>query len=328
MYLPKLVDNHTTPKPAPGEWVPQENIRLLETIPEDLDIRGGEVRGNIINAIPTIYARPWLFAQALFAGSQHPLHRQVKSEWRGLLGLFCFKNILGIQLTTTPYSISKPEKTREEDKILVGLLDALLPSEDWRQMWLIEVDGYLIGGTTPVSIFFTPSEYTCPSSIAWSREDNACRVLSNPTEYFNNNKGYEELAQLRFWLTDIKEHVKTDVKDIFVRGKLNDLLDEWINEISTVKSGVTSLLSPQSFISAVPYPAFTRPLQRKDDGRKSDIFLKPTKTCAEPPLVLCEDTLKSNVRAYNAFFGNTISLPDDPQEKILKAKTGESIQYP
>ncbi len=330
MYFPKLVDNHTTPKPAPGEWAPQGNIRLLETIPEDLDIRGGEMKGGIINAIPTVYARPWLFAQALFAGPQNPLHRQFKAEWRGLLGLFCFKDVLGIKLTTTPYSILKPERARKEDKVLVGLLDALLPSEDWRQMWLIEVDGHLLGATTPVSIFFTPAEYTCPPSVAWRREDNGLYVLSDPTEYFIANKGHEELTQLHFGLAEVKEHVKTDVKDTYVRGKLNDLLDEWIDELKklpVVRPDATFLLNLQSIINPAPYAAFTRPLQ-KGDERRSDIFLEPTKTDAERPLVLCEDTLKKGVRVYDAFFGDAIPLPDDPQGKKLKTKTGESIEYP
>src|SRR5262245_54239779 len=111
IFLPKLIKDHRTTKPEAGEWVSEKSIRLLETIPKDLDIQEGDVTGEIINATPTLYAQPWIFAQALFAGPQHPLHHRVKAEWRGLLGLFCFKDLLGIRLTTSPLTIPFDDAT-------------------------------------------------------------------------------------------------------------------------------------------------------------------------------------------------------------------------
>ena len=62
-----------------GQW---ESIReLLKKLSDGLVVPKG-ASADALTAIPTVWARPILFAQAL-TDDKHPLHREVVAEWRG-----------------------------------------------------------------------------------------------------------------------------------------------------------------------------------------------------------------------------------------------------
>jgi hypothetical protein len=337
IFLPKLIENHTTPRPMrPAAWEPEHDVRILETIPNDLDIQVKRVRGEIINAIPTAFARPALFAEALLARSddEHPLHQRAKAEWRGLLGAFCFKDTYGINLSATAVPIPRRERSGlgDEERVFVHVLDRLLPSESWRGNWLIEVDGILLGGTSPLSLFFTAAEYSCPESIPWREEQDGQYVLSDPGRYFLTNKSEDELCQLRYWLTEIRKDSQTTISVGSLRKVVNELLDEWIVELPVLEAGTAFEMGYASLIESNPYAPFSRPVGARvrdfgpDPAMRSDVVLESSKPCSPAPLVICRDTLRSGVRISGPFFGDAIPLPSEARGQSLRTRTGEPIQ--
>ncbi|MFH8120445.1 MAG: hypothetical protein QXS37_06590, partial [Candidatus Aenigmatarchaeota archaeon] len=89
LYLPKIKKEILRGPQQIGVW--ENNSNLINQLPKELDIKG-EATKDVLTAIPTIWARPLLFAEALI-NEEHPLHKQTENEWRGLLGVFCFSKI-------------------------------------------------------------------------------------------------------------------------------------------------------------------------------------------------------------------------------------------
>ena len=93
-YLPRTGGNVAPPHQG-GEW--QSDEGLLEALAVGLDVQGA----GGVTAIPTIWARPLVFAEALLDPT-HPMHEEVTREWRGLLGLLSFREIYGLTTDTGP----------------------------------------------------------------------------------------------------------------------------------------------------------------------------------------------------------------------------------
>src|SRR5215213_4168144 len=88
--LPKLNEEHNVEKfEGAGEWY-SRNADELKNISEGLDVNS-QVQTQI-NSIPDVWARPLLFEMALYNES-HPLHEQIRGEWRGLLAMLALREV-------------------------------------------------------------------------------------------------------------------------------------------------------------------------------------------------------------------------------------------
>lgn len=228
-FLPKLKDNIRTPIPQPGSWKSDSEENLLKTLPMDLDIKG-ELGGEFVNSIPSVFARPLLFSYSLF-NKDSPLHKYFLKEWRGILGLFCFKELENINLTIKEYNLQANNSILEKhiiDSCSTDFLNSLNPLN------IVMVNDGIVAVSFPYCIFFTPAEYQCPDVIPW-RENGR---LSDPTEYFEENGDFTNLAYLYNWVVNIRHKYGQlqGLQEIFDRhrGNITDLLQNWEEEIENI----------------------------------------------------------------------------------------------
>ena len=265
-FLPKIKYERVASLETRGNW--EHSDTLIKTIPEDLDI-SGEVSKDVLTAIPTVWARPLLFAQALF-DENHPLHNEVEKEWRGLLGCFCFKKAFNFNITIEEVSFVK-EAENPADKKFQEILNKSPRPEEWEKIYLIYLDNILIGGTEPDCLFFTPSEYQPPASIPWTENG----VLYDPADYFKKHKMSEHLYVLYKWVEEmekgigassLKEEQKNSLQKRFREWKENIDKDKK-REVATNFCSISEIDKPYSIV--FQYADF--------ELKKGDYFLKSSR---------------------------------------------------
>jgi|GEM_PF-5160451 len=336
-FLPTLKINRKTATPAEaGSWSSDasgDKERLLETLPQDLAIGEDKINDEIVNAVPTIFARPWLFAQVLFSGKTHPLFEQIRGEWRGLLGLFCFKDILQINLQVTGYRI--PDEFAENpanSQIFEKLLNLLIPNELWRNIFLIKVEDRVVGATSPLTVFFTPAQYACPKDIIpWS---NQMGQLTDPTPYFKTQReaGKLNLQLLKTWLKNLLNQLTQSQLAQDIQIKIAYLLQEWLDELEVNALGQDQFVFQHQMISELPYSLFSQPIDMIFPSQvESDIFLDIPEL-ENPPLIICSETLKEGIILYHGpsghFTGDMIKSPAGSKGDRLETSTGRFLNVP
>jgi hypothetical protein len=108
--------------------------------------------------VPSVYARPIIFAQA-FKDPDSPLHAAVVREWRGLMAVLGLQSWIGYKLEPKNYQIQAPTDGQEsfvgnvplDDLHLKTMLHSLRPepTEFWNPLRLIYVNNVLVGATSP-----------------------------------------------------------------------------------------------------------------------------------------------------------------------------------
>ncbi|MHB1953307.1 MAG: hypothetical protein ACYCOU_06120 [Sulfobacillus sp.] len=327
LFLPKLKDDHKTPplQGKSGTWHAESNVNLLETIADDLDVGRTLQLGDTVSSVPSIFARPWLFAQAL-QDDRHPLHSSVKGEWRGLLGIFCFQKIYGFSLLADLYSV--PLEGDSDEAVLVSLLNQQLPltnSDLWRRIWLIKVGGQVLGGTSPLSGFFTGIDYDCPEAVPWRVKAASGRrhILGDVTSYLGQSSRKRELGYLRSWLEIVRQGTGS-ISDP-LKTTLRILLDSWLSELKGCESIPIDVLDIDAVIEDSTYRIISRPAVGQEEFQ-SDVRLVPTEQGVQGPLILAEQLLTSQTRIIGPDYGDAFVLPSSPHGTELRTKAGKTIK--
>jgi len=314
LYLPDHSGEVASPN-KPGTFEPIEGLakKLSKGIkvPKDASM-------DALTAVPTVWARPILFAEALLNGD-HPLHNQILEEWRGLLGLFCFKNAYGWRMESVSHRIKEDSHWQFE-----RILHTLRPSDvgdDWLKIHLIYVDNVLIGCTSPLSLYFTPAEYKCPDSVPWRKKDGR---LGDPTTYLSPQKW--ELSVLKQWIEEAIVRISGfQCEDQDMKEKLLEALRGWFNEIkepvpageitvggSIVHEDPYQLLS---FVSSYTQPKF------------SDFFLD-CRLKEKPPIICVKELWERDGIVYPPIKASNIPFEHIPQRLEIRPKDIlESIEY-
>ena len=134
-FLPRLRPHYQTVHPVQQEWCDDANAthRYLKTLPNDLFFEGQVRNENLINAVPTMFARPLLFAEAL-ADSNHPLHVHTVTQWRGILAAIALNEHLHLNIAEgNNFTIARPVVRTAPSWVLYEILDCELPGSAWRK---------------------------------------------------------------------------------------------------------------------------------------------------------------------------------------------------
>jgi hypothetical protein len=305
-YLPKGRGELIRSLKKRGEW--EHNDKLIEKLPEELDV-SAEATKDVLTAIPTVWARPVLFAEALF-DKKHPLHKEVTNEWRGLLGIFCFKRVYNFSIDVRGVNLSGEEATKYP--FVQILRSSPKPGEEreWNKIYLIYIDNILIGGTSPQTLFFTPPEYSLPERIPWQTEKG---VLDDPARYFAENNMKEELGVLKGWVARMKEEIEG--KEI--KGRF----EEWYNEIEKLSPPSPSFeIKPLPGIDEEPYSLIFQyaDLSPKERG---DFFLNSSRKPGKNIIVIEREEWQKNKN--KTLFG---SIKVREMIRILDCETDEEIK--
>jgi hypothetical protein len=221
--LPKLKTGHnvTTIEKA-GNWQPRD-VSELDKIAKGLEVKQ-EVKVKV-NSIPDVWARPLLFELALF-NKEHPLHEDVKGEWRGLLALLALREYRHITaLSTKPVLIALDIEKSPQPRFLKALAN-LLPDKSlatdtkWNHLYVFLFKDsfdtkHSIGMTSPTTIVCTATDYKL-AGFPWYKNG----LLIDPQDMLTA----KEKISLAGWLSVLKNSL----------GNHRDIDQERLNSINTL----------------------------------------------------------------------------------------------
>lgn len=141
-----------------------------------------------------------LFEQALFK-PDHPAHKRIRGEWRGLLGAIALNGFLPLGMAVTEIDIGGGR----------GVLDSLRKmspdpqSARWTRLGLIRSGDEVIGGISPHTLVFTGiRRVTAPIPFV---DDGR---LSDPAEYYAGRRDAETLTLLWRWIVHTHDQLKAN----------------------------------------------------------------------------------------------------------------------
>src|ERR1041384_6693481 len=191
-----------------GTWKQNEDITRLVTFANYLDVSQSPEDTDLLNSVPTPWARLLLFESALF-NDEHPSHQDVEDQWRGLLGVFGLAVPLQLKMDS-PIPISLEKYVTENQSAVAKSFIDLRPdsaagsgkneSDHWDDFQLIGVDGVVLGATSPRTLVFTGVAHRCPSSIPFRSEHGR---LSDPIAYYKKFNDTFYLGLLAYWLKSL-----------------------------------------------------------------------------------------------------------------------------
>lgn len=206
-YLSKLIDvGRLMPFPQPGVWQGDAGAAtFLSNLVHDIDV-GGAVRDpRIAHSVPSVYARPILFAQSL-ADEASPLHDAVVAEWRGLMAVVALQPWIGYRLHLVDYPVPPPVagmgsavgRVPHDDMHLRTMLYSLLPQppQFWNPLRMLYVEGALVGAASPWTMVFTPASKIRAGILPWADGD----VLQDPIAHYGSAGRSLELTILYHWV--------------------------------------------------------------------------------------------------------------------------------
>jgi len=272
-----------------GKWInPGVNLDDLAS-----DIVSGKLGPSLdaLTAVPTIWARPLLFGEALI-NKDHPLHDDCKREFFGLLGILCFAGRL-THLRITRHNYSLDVVPGEHEKILHNSIKALKPQ--WKTISLIAVNEKLIGGASPYSLLFTPLDYDC-HDIPWQKEGR----LENPESYYEKEARNADMVEaFKRWRYQLAKQLQSPlIQERYLAGLVELLQKDGINKpIETTPIDAFADISYARVITAVKFERVT-----------GDLFI--TKKGGKKEIAVIKDKWTHNVEIMNGAYTNNISFPD------------------
>jgi hypothetical protein len=206
-FITKLDENGRDgiewPTPV-GTWKQGESINRLETFASNLDVSQAPGDTDLLNSVPTPWARLLLFESALYK-DQHPSHKDIEDQWRGLLGVIALATPLRLSMTVKSITLNQ-QVNQHQSQIAKTFID-LRPHyqtsvEDeetgkWDDFQMILVDNVVLGSTSPRTLIFTGVAHQCPSSIPFR---TAHGRLSDPVAYYKKYNDTFYLSLLARWI--------------------------------------------------------------------------------------------------------------------------------
>ena len=306
-YLPNVRGDIIRPPQTHGRW--EEYPILLSGLPKDLEI--DEIPET--TSVPSIWARALVFEEALM-DTQHPQHDAIKNEWRGLMGIFCFRKCFGLKLDFANLSFNPPT-----DKLTNSLL--IQKPDGWPdQIYLVKVDGFLMGGSSIETLFFTPPEYKCSNFVPWYKNGK----LYDPLIYFRNIDFVKEKQILKMWIEKTIDHLQGNIGASVIQP-----FHEWLGEMANIKSDTSAYFESHDEHLPLPYD-FVNTYFSWGNEKKSDFLLKVSREEKKPPIVVWErDGWDQGGRVFNSWhyvnFAGGNSVPDLSSDNKL---SDGRIQYP
>ena len=216
-------DGISWPSPA-GTWKQNESVNRLETFANNLDVAQAPGDTDLLNSVPTPWARLLLFESALY-NEKHPAHQDVEDQWRGLLGVLALAQPLRLNFSVTPVLLGQIA-SQHQSRIAKSFIDLRphyqtnagdVEQGKWDDFQMIVVDGTALGATSPRTLVFTGVTRQCPSSIPFHSVGGR---LSDPVAYYRRFNDTFYLGLLAHWLNGFINALQQNVP-----------LDAWMGNI-------------------------------------------------------------------------------------------------
>lgn len=332
-FLNALVDrNRTLAVPESGRWRSDETGQdFLRKYAADIRLEGQLDDPRAIHSVPSVFARPIQFSQAL-ENPKNVLHNAVVAQWRGLLAVFALREWHGFPLAAKLYEVPRVgSNLQRADRNFIAILRNQLPHppEDWERWWLLYCNEQLIGATSPWTMVYTPAEYTCPTMIPWRSPHG---LLTDPTTYYQRIRKPREFSLLLSWIDLILDQHTIDfwwgTADRFLErtGAIKRELETWRDELQKDHPETIAMPEVNETVSVYdpPYRYFLRALRydrQSSQGSygESDLLLdtQEREPISEPILVFSRSGLAPTKRVYQS------TLVDQAGLHLLLGPTGQ-----
>lgn len=291
IYISRLTTRHGIDWPPIGDWKRGMGVNRLETFAKNLDISDA-VQTDLLNSVPTPWARLLLFESALY-DQDHPAHAEVVDQWRGLLGTIALSELLRLPFNSPVnidlHDIADSSEIKDAFMVLrpchiVGGADE--EKDNWHRFHMISVDNVVIGATSPRTLVFSGISHQCPQSIPFRSADDR---LSDPLRYYERFGDTLFLKLMAQWLDVLIDRVRNDDalramlgtvpvsygQMMFRLEQLVDTLEEWREDFPVETPAQTRW--PQAESSPFPNPySILRPIPCVANSTQldqSDLFM-------------------------------------------------------
>jgi len=272
-----------------GSWSRNTSFNKLATLAKNLDTSKVTNYPDKLRSVPTPWARLLLFESALY-DKDHPAHREIRDQWRGLLGVLGLADVLGLgsKLSIRSFDLADEATSEIKDAFLTlrprrASIGGDPEKGKWDSFSLIVFDGDVLGATSPRTLVFTGIAHRCPSLIPFRSEHDR---LGDPADYFRQHSP-EFLSVLQQWLEDLMSRVGGDddfgrwlgqaptdrnAQQVSRQHQLLDALSEWRTDIGDVSSKV-SILPREASRLPKPYDIIKH-IEKAGTSADSDLFLR------------------------------------------------------
>ena len=234
-FLPPLNAESRLNPINPGEWHRPADI-TFEQVAASLSVDTGNTVS--VSSIPDMWARP-LFFEIVLRDQNHPLHPQIKAQWKGMISAIALAEVQGLKLIAKFMDLGKLKSD-----FFVSSLLKLIPSEErclyqidggkknpWEHIYifLLYIQGqYQTVGMTSPSTIICPSEDGSWSLLPWWSEEK--RILQSPISPEDHLRKDEKI-QLWLWLQNLLDKLTTQER---YAVRIREIIGEFQTELSDI----------------------------------------------------------------------------------------------
>ncbi len=262
--LPRLKEDYTVREfDNAGIWERRDAVALV-SISESLDVADTRLASAEVDSIPSMWARPLLFEMALYVDdTNHPMHKRILGEWRGLLTMLALKEWCGFPLTIEQININDMGNPSDDNDFLKALQRLIPKARDtldgkttWETLNIILFNDKPIGITSPTTLVCTSVNcFGRISGVPWFNE----KSLEDPVHKLNS---FEKEA-VAGWLQKLYESTESlpnrNIKDN-IRGLLYDFRDELEGTLAVTDFSNTGLGFTEDLFKSMNIPVAPRDL--------------------------------------------------------------------
>lgn len=312
--------------PEAGKW--KTDPAFLQKFAHDIYVKG-QLGDRIVNSVPSVFARPIQFYQAL-SSAAHPMHDAVVGQWRGLLSVFALRKAMKMPVRVVPFELRDRTTEDDLDRRFVEILRSQLPypPEEWRSWLLIYCNDQLVGATSPWTMVYTPTEYRIASGVPWV---DANGILADPlAKLYDGSAGAtnDELRVLLAWLDLVllahpwKMPRHHEDKTLVISRELK----AWRDELATVVKPYDGEKRLELVFTQAtpPYSAFlsTLPVKPIEETVTSDLLLADDDGC--DTIVLSRTALRNAKLQKQRVYGGVRVEDLDLSLSALPGPSGEA----
>jgi len=228
-----LPDLERGPGPAQvGVWK-EENRLAFESLAENL-LSIGELP-RTISSIPDMWARPLLVDSAL-RDDRHPLHQEIKKQWRGMLAAIALKVTKDFDLQVCPVSLRDSGNNPNDNAFLTPLRNLI--SDPYGERTFYRLSGgqrpwetlYVFVWRNKAVGMISPSSLICPAEggdwtgLSWYQENGGLQSPLDSDDLSNDDKN-----QLYRWLDNLCEELRNEATD--TAGRIGELIRNFQRDI-------------------------------------------------------------------------------------------------
>lgn len=357
LYLPQLqfeTANLAIPESS-GVWKNNDR-KIIRGISDAIIVDDSAITRGI-SSIPDIWARPLMFQSALNPKSDHPLHRRITQEWRGLISLLALCKIKGYPVEIVPVRLENDPFSYSLKRLAPRAVQLQQDVQyRWTDAFLIYYRTIVVGAFSPVTLVYTASDYSHKLRAESFMLRDADGYLCAPEKSFKDELKYvgHWLSNLQQWLNNDRDDKGTrmdsshDNPDLQVVEMINELLANWLDEIrealglpsgaeitsdaeiagdALMPQGEASLLDTYKIYQALLYP-LVQEGQSDSREKSTDMGLDFTREGSgyREVVVITEKLLREQGQIWKARFLRDLG-GDAPAclERFFNAPSGDRI---